>query len=168
MEAVISTGYEPGAIGAVVSLHGAYYAQHWGFGLFFEGKVAREISDFLLRYDAVTDRFLMAREGNRVIGSVTLDGADPESPPGFAHLRWFIVAEDAQGRGIGRRLIELAMGFAQDAGFKGVYLWTFRGLNTARRLYLDTGFCLAEEHQGEMWGTPVTEQRYVAQLLPTA
>ena len=39
-EEVIHKGYVPGAIGKVVELHGTYYAQHWGFGLFFEAKVA--------------------------------------------------------------------------------------------------------------------------------
>lgn len=168
MEVVISAGYKPGAIGAVAGLHGTYYARHWSFGLFFEAKVARELSDFLSRYDARTDLFLTASKGNTIVGSAALDGADPDSPPGFARLRWFIVGEDAQGSGIGRQLITHAMTFARDAGFCGVHLWTFKGLNAARQLYLDAGFHLAEEAGGQMWGSPVTEQRYVAQFQAIA
>ncbi len=36
-------GYVPGAIGRVAELHGTYYHAHWGFGLFFEAKVATRI-----------------------------------------------------------------------------------------------------------------------------
>lgn len=169
MEVVISTGYEPGAIGAVTSLHAHYYAEHWGFGPFFEAKIARELSEFLLRYDARRDCFLIARERKQIVGSITLDGSDAESPQGMAHLRWFIVAEDAQGLGFGRTLIGRVLQFTRDAGFLGVYLWTFEGLNTARKLYHDAGFRLVEQRSGEMWGTSVAEQRYVVNFaMPEA
>jgi hypothetical protein len=39
-EIEICKGYVPGTIGRVVELHGAYYHAHWGFGAFFEAKVA--------------------------------------------------------------------------------------------------------------------------------
>lgn len=47
----IRKGYRPGAIGRVVELHGRYYSKYWNFGLFFETKVARELSEFMDRYD---------------------------------------------------------------------------------------------------------------------
>src|SRR5215472_3096171 len=46
----IITGYTPGSIGRVAELHANYYQQHWGFGLFFEAKVATELAAFLGRY----------------------------------------------------------------------------------------------------------------------
>jgi hypothetical protein len=45
----IVRGYVPGSIGRVAELHGTYYHDHWGFGLFFEAKVASELSAFLGR-----------------------------------------------------------------------------------------------------------------------
>ena len=33
-------GYRPGANGRVTEFHGRYYHRHWGFGLYFESKVA--------------------------------------------------------------------------------------------------------------------------------
>lgn len=41
----IVKGYLPGSIGRVAELHGTYYHKHWGFSLFFEAKVATELSD---------------------------------------------------------------------------------------------------------------------------
>ena len=43
----IAAGYTPGAIGRVAEMHGTYYHREWGFGLYFEAKVATELSAFL-------------------------------------------------------------------------------------------------------------------------
>jgi hypothetical protein len=43
--------YRPGAIGRVTEMHAAYYHRTWGFGLFFEAKVATELAEFLGRFD---------------------------------------------------------------------------------------------------------------------
>ena len=56
----IIRGYIPGSIGRVAALHGTYYQQHWGFGLFFEAKVATELASFLSRYDEQRDSFWTA------------------------------------------------------------------------------------------------------------
>jgi hypothetical protein len=45
-----------------------------------------------------------------------------------------------------------------------VYLWTFQGLDAARRLYEKHGFRLAEEREGSQWGERVLEQRFVLDL----
>src|SRR6516225_1958300 len=75
-EVVIHKGYVPGAIGKVVELHGTYYARHWGFGVFFEAKVAAGLSEFLNRYDESHDGFWVAVDGQRIVGSITIDGND--------------------------------------------------------------------------------------------
>lgn len=36
----IESGYIPGSIGRIAELHGTYYHDHWGFGLYFEAMVA--------------------------------------------------------------------------------------------------------------------------------
>jgi hypothetical protein len=37
MSPTIVKGYRPGALGRIAELHGVYYHQHAGFGLFFRG-----------------------------------------------------------------------------------------------------------------------------------
>ena len=59
-EWTIIKGYRPGAIGRVAQLHGEYYHRHWGFGLFFEAKVATELAAFLSRCDETRDGFWTA------------------------------------------------------------------------------------------------------------
>jgi GNAT superfamily N-acetyltransferase len=70
------------------------------------------------------------------------------------------MSDDLRGKGVGNRLIETAMRFCRNLGYRKIYLWTFEGLNTARHLYEKNGFELVEDHSGTQWGTQVNEQRF--------
>lgn len=161
-EISIERGYIPGAIGRVAELHGVYYHEHWGFDLFFEAKVASELSDFLMRHDTERDGFWIARSGSLIEGSISIDGLHAETEG--AHLRWFIVSDAARGRGAGGRLITEAIDFCRDKGYPSIYLWTFGGLEPARHLYEKHGFELVEQRQGSQWGREVLEQRFELRL----
>ena len=158
----IVKGYTPGSIGRVAELHGTFYQEHWDFTVFFEAKVATELSEFLGRYDEKRDGFWTASIKSRVEGSITIDGIHAEKER--AHLRWFIVSDVLRGRGIGNRLIKEALNFCRNKGYKRVYLWTFEGLNVAKHLYEKNGFELAEQHKGIQWGSEVNEQRFELKL----
>ena len=152
------SGYIPGAIGRITELHGTYYSRHWDFGLYFESKVATEMSEFLNRFDKARDGFWLASIDHRDVGSVTIDGI--HSDKDGAHLRWFIVDTDYNGKGIGNRLIHEAVGFCKKKMYRRVYLWTFGGLDPARHLYEKHGFKICEELDGQQWGVTVKEQRF--------
>ncbi|WP_137157049.1 bifunctional helix-turn-helix transcriptional regulator/GNAT family N-acetyltransferase [Rhizobium sp. FKL33] len=160
----IVSGYRPGAIGAVVALHARYYARHWRFGAAFEAKVAAGLADFVGRLDRPNNEMWLAVMGDDIVGSAAVDGEDLGD--GKAHLRWVIVDEVLQGQGVGRRLLERALAFADARAFRETHLWTFAGLDAARALYERAGFSLSEEWRGDQWGTEVTEQRFL-RLRPT-
>lgn len=154
----ITEGYRPGAIGRVAQLHAEYYHREWGFGLYFEAKVASELAAFFNRCDPARDGFWAALVDSRLEGAIVIDAS--ESAASLAHLRWFIVSDALRGQGAGHQLIETAMDFCCRKGYPGVYLWTFEGLGAARHLYEKHGFVLVEDHPGERWGSPVNEQRF--------
>ncbi|MEO0987074.1 MAG: GNAT family N-acetyltransferase [Cyanobacteria bacterium J06639_14] len=154
----IKAGYVPGAIGRVVELHGTYYHQHWGFGLFFEAKVATGLSEFLDRYDANRDGFWTVSMAGSVEGAIAIDGIDADNKG--AHLRFFIVSDRLRGQGVGHQLINTALEFCRSRSYPRVYLWTFAGLDAARYLYEQAGFVLREQLPGTQWGLEVNEQRF--------
>jgi GNAT superfamily N-acetyltransferase len=154
----IVKGYIPGAIGRVAELHGTYYHQHWGFGLFFEARVATELSAFLGRYDEERDGFWTVSSEGRVEGSITIDGI--HAGGAGAHLRWFIVSDILRGRGTGNQLINVAIAFCRDRGYKRIFLNSFEGLHAAKHLYEKNGLKLVEQHRGVQWGAEVNEQRF--------
>jgi len=159
---VVINGYVPGAIGRVAEMHAAYYSSNWGFGMFFEAKVATELSEFLSRFNEVHDGFWTAHFNGRVEGSIAIDGFNAESDG--AHLRWFILSSKLRGHGFGNKLMHKAVNFCKRNRSPCIYLWTFAGLDAARHLYEKFGFHLAEQHQGTQWGTPVIEQKFILNL----
>lgn len=162
MSEITVAGYVPGAIGRVAEMHASYYAKHWDFGLYFEAKVATELSQFLQRLDPARDGFWTAVRSGRVEGSLVIDGAKAETEG--AHLRWFILSDALRGQGAGNRLIQEAVDFCRQRRYARVFLWTFKGLEPARHLYEKYGFLLAEQLEGKQWGKRVLEQRYVLDL----
>jgi GNAT superfamily N-acetyltransferase len=158
----IVQGYTPGCIGQVVSLHAQYYAQHAGFGVEFEAKVASELAAFMAQYQPTQDLALFVIQDGKVQASVVIDGSQHAAKG--AHLRWFIVSDALRGQGVGAQLLSTAMQFVDTHAYASTYLWTFAGLDAARALYLRHGFSLVFEETGQQWGKAVSEQRYVRSL----
>jgi GNAT superfamily N-acetyltransferase len=164
MAVEIFTAWRPGLIGEIARAHSLYYAIHWNFGAFFEAKVATDLSAFVRRFQPDRDRLFSAWSGETFLGSLVMDGSDPDNPAGQAHLRWFVMTDAARGQGIGARLMAEAMKFLAESGFSSCYLTTFRGLDTARRLYERHGFVLVAEAEDSTWGATVSEQRFELHL----
>ena len=116
-------GYQPGCIGDIASLHARFYAEHWGFGAFFESAWRPSWPSSPVRCRPTARRWLCQEDG-RTLASLAIDG-DPAT--GVAHLRWFIVNDALRGSGIGRRLMTEAMRFVDAQRFRETYLWTFKG-----------------------------------------
>lgn len=151
-------GYCPGALGRVAEMHAEYYHRHWGFGLFFEAKVATELAAFLCRFEKGRDGFWTLLNGGHVEGAIAIDGLKGATTG--AHLRWFIVSPELKGSGWGRRLITEAVSFCDRQAYPRIGLWTFAGLDAARHLYEAFGFRLVSQGEGEQWGTRVVEQHF--------
>lgn len=154
----IITGFVPGAIGRIAAMHGRYYAKNHGFGTYFEAKVASGLADFAARADNERNHIWLAVRDGDIVGSVAIDGEDLGDNQ--AHLRWFILDESCRGTGIGKKLLDAAVAFCDRQKFTSTQLWTFKGLDAARRLYEYYGFSLAKEWQGDQWGKRITEQQF--------
>lgn len=158
----VVTGYQPGFIGRVVEIHAAFYSAHAGFGQFFESQVATGIAEFAGRLHEPCNQVWAAMLNGRIVGALAIDG---QALGGHAaHLRWFILDEGCRGSGVGRQLMAQAMAFCDAQGFAETRLWTFQGLDAARRLYESFGFGLVREEEGSQWGSAVTEQEFVRAL----
>jgi len=159
---ITMTGYFPGVIGEVAHLHALYYSKNWGLDVSFEVEVARELAEFVEDYLPGRDALFCARDGKRLVGAIAVDGRLRETEG--TRLRWFIVSEERQGRGLGRRLFEKALAFCAGAGQRNLFLWTFEGLDAARTIYENAGFRLSEEKEIFLWGKTLTRQKFTLTL----
>lgn len=152
----IAQGYRPGVIGRIAEMHAVFYSAHAGFGHFFEGKVASGLAEFTTRLANPRNALWTALDGNRIVGSVAVDGEDLGD--NTAHLRWFILDDGFRGRGTGRALLAEAVAFCDRSGFAATRLWTLSSLSAARKLYESFGFVLEQEYAGTQWGKEILEQ----------
>ncbi len=155
----MNTGYIPGIIGRVASMHALYYSAERGFGEIFESKVAGGMAEFIPRLDQPRNQIWSVGDKGPVLATIAIDGECIGN--NIAQLRWFIVDDELRGAGIGRWLIRKAVDFCDQQDFAETHLWTLKGLDAARKLYEDHGFVLAKEYYGEQWGPRVLEQKYI-------
>ena len=155
-------GYYPGVVGKITELHAVYYHDNWGFDVTFETQVGGELSEFVSQFDGNFDGLWVAVKKGEFAGAIAIDGTDAFGEG--ARLRWFIVDPQYQGSGIGKNLIMQAIEFCRQKRFPKVYLWTFKGLEDARRLYEVVDFRLSEESQIAHWGQTIVEQKYELDL----
>jgi GNAT superfamily N-acetyltransferase len=161
-EVNIRTTMEPGDLGYVIYLHGVLYAREYGLDRTFEGGVAQRFGEFAKQYDPRKDLFAVAELESRIVGSIVIHGLADN----IAMLRYFLVHPDARGRGVGRELMNRAIAFCRDRGFRTVKLWTITELKAAAHLYQDFGFVCTFEKTHEIWGATRTEREYELVLQP--
>ncbi|MGD9077944.1 MAG: GNAT family N-acetyltransferase [Desulfobacterales bacterium] len=158
MTAIKIHGYYPGSVGKITEIHAVYYHEHWGFDVSFETQVGKELSIFVSEFDESRDGLWAATAKGRFAGAVAIDGHNAMVEG--ARLRWFIVAPEFQSAGLGNRLISRAVQFCKEKKYPKIFLWTFEGLDAARRLYERHNFQLCETHEIDQWGQRIREQKF--------
>jgi GNAT superfamily N-acetyltransferase len=111
----IVTGYRTGAFARCIGLHARFYAAAAGFGQSFETRIAAGLSEFSGRLARPCNRIWLALRGERILGTLVIDGEDLGE--GKGHLRWFILADEARGLGIGRLMLGQAVAFCDASTF---------------------------------------------------
>jgi DNA-binding MarR family transcriptional regulator/GNAT superfamily N-acetyltransferase len=147
--AVVIRPHRPGDMGWIVSRHGAYYAEEYGWDATFEALVAGVAKEFIENFDPRWEACWMAEIDGRPVGSVCL----VKKSATVAKLRLLIVDKEAQGHRIGTRLVQECITFARRAGYRKITLWTNSILDAARHLYEQAGFtCVAVDPTEHVFG----------------
>lgn len=105
--------------------------------------------DFMFEaYAAPRHRYFVAEKDGQVLGGVGFGPLTGDETGTVCELRKMYLAPEARGQGIGRQLLEAALGGAREAGFATCYIETMAHMTQARRLYEANGFALLTEALG--------------------
>ncbi|WP_099159168.1 bifunctional helix-turn-helix transcriptional regulator/GNAT family N-acetyltransferase [Virgibacillus ndiopensis] len=147
--------FHAGDVGYVAHLHGRLYNHTYKFGPLFEYYVMKGLSEFMISTDG--GELWIAELNGEIVGSIAIT----KHSNSVAQLRWFILDENYQGIGIGKKLMETAINYCKDQNYKHVFLWTVSILATARYLYQNYNFTLTEEKTNNEWtGEELIEERW--------
>jgi ribosomal protein S18 acetylase RimI-like enzyme len=165
-EVTVRDELRPGDMEAIVAHHRRVYGEEYDvdsrFGDFVAAAVAR----------AEERGFPTERETIRI---VELDGQHAGSigltdeGDGEAAIRWVVFSPEVRGKGLGRRLLREMLAFAEEHGYRRVWLETFSELEAAAHLYRDHGFVVTSADTAPRWGREsITMQRYELELSERA
>ncbi|MGI9379348.1 MAG: bifunctional helix-turn-helix transcriptional regulator/GNAT family N-acetyltransferase [Methyloligellaceae bacterium] len=162
----ICTGYRPGLLARIAKMMVCHCHESLGFGAEFEARLLRDLEEISTRLHHQHNQIWYVMSGRQICGSITIDGQDLEND--IAHLRWFVVDPRLRGQGVGRALLEQACTFCEQQEFRAIHLWTVEGLSIAKSMYEQIGFNLAEQYEGDQWGSTIQELKFVKELRSTA
>lgn len=109
--------------------------KEFGYDLEPEG-LDQDVADIGAHYSGEKSRFWVMLQGQTVVGTVGIRRIDEQT----CELKRMDLSRELRGQGHGRRLLQTAVAFAREAGYRRIVLNTAEGMSAARWLYSRFGF----------------------------
>lgn len=151
-----------GELGWLTHRQAVLYNQEYGWNSEFEALIARIYADYETAPADPPRSLWVADFDGEIAGSVFVVPAAGEE--GTAQLRMLYVEPGFRGKGIGAMLVNQAVVFARNAGYRHMILWTQDCLVSARRIYQGAGFVLAHEEKHHSFGADLNGQYWTLEL----
>jgi DNA-binding MarR family transcriptional regulator/GNAT superfamily N-acetyltransferase len=146
----------PSDIDYVISRHQILYKEEYKLSPVFGDYVEKGVHHFAQCYDKKKECMLIPEMNGHPVGSIVIAKVDDKT----AQLRYFLLEPETRGRGLGHKLVDMALDFCREKGYKHVFLETISALETARHIYASKGFKVSQSHENPTWGKDVLEERW--------
>ena len=106
------------------------------------------INDLFATYDKEGAAYFVAVNSKAVVGG---GGIQPlkDSNENICELQKVYLNKEYRGKGVGRKIVELCVQFAENYGYDAIYLETFPNMKGAQKLYKKKGFVFLENSMGK-------------------
>jgi len=149
--------YTPRDAAWVQAAHARHYWSVDGFDDTFGALVESILSDFDTDHDPAREAgWIAVDDAANPVACIFCVALDTQT----AKLRMFLVTEAARGCGLGFRLLQTCIGFAQAKGYKGMRLWTHESHVAACALYRRNGWRLVHSKPVHSFGQDLVEQEW--------
>ena len=139
----------------------ALYAAEYGFtSSVWNEYLTSGVREFAERFDSGRDCMYIAECRQVPCGCIAITHTGNAT----GQLRFFFLVQEMRGNGAGHQLIDRAIGFCQERGYRTIFLWTFSTLAAARHLYAGKGFRVTDTHVNNDWGEPILEEKWELEL----
>lgn len=140
----------------VISRHKTlYYAERHLSGT-FSSYVDQIVYRFVDHFDPKTDCLKILECNGVPAGSIAIARVDEAT----AQLRFFMLEPEMRQRGYGNRLMDMALAFCREKGYRKVFLLTITAQVIARHVYETHGFHKTLSQDKSEWGDGVVEERW--------
>ena len=148
--------FTPSDIDYVISRHKTLYRAERNLSSVFCEYVDESVHNFVHNFDVEKEcMFILVCNGSPA-GCVAIVKADEKT----AQFRYYILEPEMRGRGLGHKLIDMALDFCRQKGYQHVFLFTITAQKVARHLYRSKGFAITKTYEKPEWGKDVLEERW--------
>lgn len=140
----------------VISRHQILYKEEYKLSPVFGDYVEKGLHHFAQCYDEEKECMLIPEMNGHPVGSIVIAKVDDKT----AQLRYFLLEPETRGRGLGHKLVDMALDFCREKDYKHVFLETISALETARHIYASKGFRITQSHKNPTWGKDILEERW--------
>lgn len=152
--------HQSGDMGWIIHRQGILYNEEYGWDEHFEALAAEICAGFIKNEDPKRERCWVAERDGEIVGAIFCVAKSKT----VAQLRLLYVERSVRGLGIGTRLVEECIRFAQRTGYRKMMLWTNDVLHSARKIYEAKGFELVEEEKHHSFGHDLVAQTWELDL----
>lgn len=139
----------------IIHSHYDLFNKEFNYDLSFREFVAERVKGIVDRSDRKENIWILDIEGKQS-GSICITKVNEET----AQLGLFLVDPDIRGAGYGQQLIQTALDFCKELGFKSIILWTNTEHVSARRMYKQNGFELKETRTETLSNKQLIEEKW--------
>lgn len=141
----------------IIKRHRELYEEEYGFNSTFGEYVEKYLLEFNKEYDENKENIWIAEINSKPVGVIAIAKSDNNT----AKLRWFLIEPEMRGKGLGSKLIKVAIDFCREKNYKHIILWTADVLKDARNIYKKYGFNLTESIDNVSWtNNLIKEERW--------
>ncbi len=144
----------------VISRHKTLYYAERHLSDVFSAYVDRIVYEFADKFDPETDCLNILEFNGVPAGSIAVAKVDGST----AQIRFFMLEPEMRKRGYGNRLMDLALDFCREKGYKKVFLLTITAQVVARHIYETHGFRRVWSRNKSEWGEGVIEEQWDLEL----